>query len=175
MFFFSICRDTAQDNLFINLILLSKLVSSIINIENANLSPWVLTEQILHTYICDSHKWICLSSNILNQIQIWWKVMHNNNDNGIFINGKDLCWAKHQNTLSHKDKPYFIQFNHSWLHFNNNFLLKIKISMWIEQIITAYIFFTSIKNYCHIPNFIGIFVNMFFFDEMSFWYAILCV
>lgn len=127
MFFFSInkiCRDTAQDNLFINLILLSKLVSSIINIENAN--PWVLTEQILHTYICDSHKWICLSSNILNQIQIWWKVMHNNNDNGIFINGKDLCWAKHQNTLSHKDKPYFIQFNYSWLHFNNSFLPKIQ-------------------------------------------------
>ena len=117
-------RITAQDNLFINLILLSKLVSSIINIENAN--PWVLTEQILHTYICDSHKWICLSSNILNQIQIWWKVMHNNNDNGIFINGKDLCWTKHQNTLSHKDKPYFIQFNYSWLHFNNSFLPKIQ-------------------------------------------------
>ena len=36
VFLESFCRDTAQDNLFINLILLSKLVSSIINIENAN-------------------------------------------------------------------------------------------------------------------------------------------
>ena len=136
-----------------NLISLSKLVSSIINIENANLSPWVLKEQILHTYICDSHKWICLSSNILNQIQIWWKVMHNNNDNGIFINGKDLCWAKHQNTLSHKDKPYFIQFNHSWLHFNNSFLLKIKISIQVEQIITIYLQNTYFAHYKKLLSF----------------------